>query len=149
MKFVLAVTDIQGDYRFSRASETIQPLFIMHSPTGGNVDYDVDLTTLDSTTPTKSLGRHRNYIWQHFADLGEAKSGGHRKASCRYCQMVFNYAKISMMYSHIAHQCSQIVVENPQGRLETILRIEANSQSSSSKSQKRAIEVIHFISLFH
>jgi hypothetical protein len=144
-------THTTGDYRFSRAVETIRPFFYsqMHSPTGGNDDCDVDLTTLDSTTPTKSLGRHRDYIWLHFVDLGEAKTGGHRKACCRYCQTVFNYAKINMMYAHIAHQCTQIVVENPQGRIETILRLEGNSQSSSSKSQKRAIEVNHFIRSFH
>lgn len=120
----------------------------MYSPTGDNIDCDVDLTTLDSTTPTKALGRHRDHIWQHFNDLGEAKSGGHRKARCRYCQTVFNYAKIGTMYGHIAHQCSQILVENPQGRVETILRLEANSHSNSSKGQKRPIEVKYFIRLF-
>lgn len=113
----------------------------MHSPTGDNIDFDVDLTILDSTTPTKALGRHRDHIWQHFNDLGEAKSGGHRKARCKYCQTVFNYAKINTMYAHIAHQCSQIVVENPQDRIETVLRLEANSHSSASKGQKREREV--------
>ena len=121
----------------------------MHSPTGGNVDYDVDFTTRDSMTPSKRLGRHSDYIWQNFADLGEAKTGGHRTASCRYRQTVFHYTKISMMYAHIAPQCSQIVAENPQSRMQTIPRIEANCQSISSKCQKRAIEMIHFIRSFH
>ena len=103
----------------------------MNSPKSSNIDYDVD-----STTPSKTLRRTRDPIWTHFNDLGEAKTGGHRKASCRYCQTVFNYAKINNMYSHIAHQCQEVVDENPQGRIETILRLEGNASQNSSRGQK-------------
>jgi hypothetical protein len=120
----------------------------MHSPTGSTADVDVDLTTLDSATLPKSLGRQRDYIWMHFTDLGEAKTGGHRKACCKYCQTTFNYAKINMMYAHIAHQCASIVNQNPQGRKETIVRIEEYSQSQSLKGQKRTTEVNYFIRSF-
>ena len=95
-----------------------------------------------STTSPKVLGRTRNYIWSHFIDEGDAKTGGYRRARCRYCTVIFSYAKIPLMYGHIAHQCDAVVTLNPAARIETLAKLsEFDQPSQSPKSTKRTIQV--------
>lgn len=95
-----------------------------------------------STSSPKPSGRSRNYIWSHFVDEGDAKAGAYRKARCRYCASVFNYAKVSMMYNHIANQCDAVLSINPAARVDVIGKLaEADRQIQSPKSMKRALQV--------
>lgn len=61
----------------------------------------------------KQGGRQRDIIWSYFYDMGPAKTPGHRTVQCKYCQLYLNFAKLNIMYAHIAHQCEEIIHGNP------------------------------------
>ena len=106
-----------------------------------NSELSISSNSFNASSP-KTLGRNRNYIWSHFIDEGEAKTGGYRKARCRYCMMLLSYAKISMMYSHIANQCDVVVTKNPAARIDTIAKLtEVDHQNQSPKCAKRLAQV--------
>ncbi|CAF4088952.1 unnamed protein product [Adineta steineri] len=70
------------------------------------------------------------------------KAGGYRKARCRYCTLSLSYAKIPLMYTHIANQCDAVVRINSAARLDTITKLsEFDQQSQSPKSVKRMIQL--------
>jgi hypothetical protein len=93
----------------------------------------------------KTGGRHRDFIWSYFNDMGPAKTHGHRKAQCKYCLLCLNFAKLNLMYSHIAHQCDEIVNYNPNARKEIILKMrDFEQQPSPARNKKRATEVRSF-----
>ena len=90
----------------------------------------------------KQGGRRRDIIWSHFNDMGPAKTPGHRKAQCQYCLLCLSFAKLNMMYSHIAHQCDQIVNYDPNARKEIIIKMrDLEKQSSPTSNKKRSVEV--------
>ncbi len=87
-------------------------------------------------------GRHRDFIWTCFNDMGPAKTPGHRKAQCKYCLLCLNFAKLHVMYSHIAHQCDEVINYNPNVRKEIILKMrDFEQQPSPSRNKKRFMEV--------
>lgn len=107
-------------------------------------DLNLSSTSMNTSSP-KVLGRTRNYIWSHFIDEGEAKTGGYRKARCRYCSIILNYAKIPLMYTHIANQCDTVVLTNPAGRMETISKLsELDASIQSPKVAKRTTQVVDY-----
>lgn len=122
------------------------PVVIMEDNTGdeaSNSDLSISSNSISASSP-KTSGRNRNYIWSHFIDEGEAKTGGYRKARCRYCMLLLSYAKIPMMYNHIANQCDGVVIQNPTVRLDTIAKLtEIDRQNQSPKSTKRLAQVNH------
>lgn len=90
----------------------------------------------------KTGGRHRDFIWSCFDDMGPAKTPGHRKAQCKYCLLSFSFAKLNLMYTHIAYQCDEIFNYNPNTRKETLLKMrELEEDFSPSKKRKRIMEV--------
>jgi hypothetical protein len=93
---------------------------------------EVTITSTSSITfeSPKLGGRQRDFIWSFFNDMGPAKTTGHRKAQCKYCLSCFNFAKLNVMYSHIAHQCDEIVTYNPNARKEIITRMRDFEQQS-------------------
>ena len=121
------------------------PIVFIDEDTAGdetsNSELSVSSNSINTSTP-KTLGRNRNYIWSHFNDEGEAKTGGYRKAQCRYCMTSLSYAKIPMMYNHIANQCDAIVTQNPTARLDAIAKLtELDRQHQSPKATKRSAQV--------
>jgi hypothetical protein len=106
-----------------------------------NSELSISSNSFNASSP-KTVGRNRNYIWSHFIDEGEAKTGGYRKARCRYCMVLLNYAKIPMMFNHIANQCDVVVTQNPTARVDTIVKLaEIDRQNQSPKSTKRLAQV--------
>jgi hypothetical protein len=106
-----------------------------------NSDLSISSNSISASSP-KTSGRNRNYIWSHFIDEGEAKTGGYRKARCRYCMVLLSYAKIPMMHSHIANQCDAVITQNPTARVDTITKLtEIDRQNQSPKSTKRLAQV--------
>lgn len=104
-------------------------------------DLNISSNSINASSP-KTVGRNCNYIWSHFIDEGEAKTGGYRKARCRYCMMLLSYAKIPMMYTHIASQCDAVMTLNPVGRVNTMAKLEGTDrQCQSSKGVKRTAQV--------
>ncbi|CAF1410262.1 unnamed protein product, partial [Didymodactylos carnosus] len=92
----------------------------------------------NNNSDSPKLGRNRDYLWEHFTDIGQAKTGGHRKCHCKYCSSQFNYAKIILMYRHIAHECQAILQDNPQVRKEVIRRLlSLNNQEQSPEESTR------------
>jgi hypothetical protein len=90
----------------------------------------------------KHGGRHRDFIWSCFDDMGPAKTPGHRKAQCKYCLLSFNFAKLNLMYYHITHQCDEIVNYNPNVRKEVLLKMrDLEEEPSPSRKKKRTTEV--------
>ncbi len=55
-----------------------------------NFELSISSNSMSTSSP-KTLERSRNYIWSHFDDEGEAKTGGYRKAWCRYCMTLLSY----------------------------------------------------------
>ena len=86
-----------------------------------SIDITSDSPSTITTDSPKQNGRPWDYIWSHFNDMGPAKTPGHRKAQCKYCLLSLNFAKLSIMCSHIAHHCDEIVNYNPNARKETIV----------------------------
>ncbi|CAF1320029.1 unnamed protein product [Adineta steineri] len=77
------------------------------------------------------------------------KAGGYRKARCRYCTLSLSYAKIPLMYTHIANQCDAVVRINSAARLDTITKLsEFDQQSQSPKSVKRMIQINNAMPVF-
>jgi hypothetical protein len=102
-----------------------------------NSEFNISSSSINTSSP-KVMGRNRNYIWSHFIDEGEARTGGYRKARCRYCMLVLSYAKIPLMYTHITNQCDAVVKLNPVARVDTIAKLtEVDRQYQSPKSTKR------------
>ena len=94
----------------------------------------------------KQGGRQRDMIWPHFHDMGPAKTPGHRKAQCRYCQLYLNFAKLHMMYAHIAYQCEEIIYRNPQARKDIVIKMrDMENQPSLSINKKCKTDVSYFI----
>ncbi|CAF3662746.1 unnamed protein product [Rotaria sp. Silwood1] len=88
-------------------------------------------STSSITFVSLKLGGHqRDFIWSFFNDMGPAKTPGHHKAQCKYYLSFFNFAKLHIMYSHIAHQCDEIVIYNPNARKEVITRMRDFEQQS-------------------
>ena len=107
-----------------------------------SLEVNVSSNSVDTSSPLRLMGRHRNYIWSHFIDEGEAKTGGYRKARCRYCMILLNYVKIPLMYSHIANQCDIVLEVNPSARLDAIAKFSENDQQNHSpKTTKRVLQV--------
>lgn len=97
-------------------------------------------------SPKHGGGRQRDIIWSHFHDMGPAKTPGHRKAQCKYCQLYLNFAKLHMMYTHIAYQCEEIIQRNPQARKDIIIKMrDMDNQPSPSTKRRRETDVSYFI----
>ncbi|CAF1661653.1 unnamed protein product, partial [Adineta ricciae] len=120
------------------------PITLIDDNTGdetSNSELSISSSSFNTSSP-KTCGRNRNYIWSHFIDEGEAKTGGYRKARCRYCKILLSYAKIPMMYNHIAGQCDALVIQNPTARIDTIAKLtEIDQQNQSPKSAKRLVQL--------
>lgn len=123
---------------------SMSPVVVIEDDAGdetSNSELSVSSNSIIASSP-KTLGRQRNYIWSHFIDEGDAKTGGYRKARCRYCTAILNYAKIPMMYNHIANQCEGVVTSNPGARLDIVTKMtEFDQQNQSPKSLKRIAQV--------
>ncbi|CAM4802748.1 unnamed protein product [Rotaria magnacalcarata] len=91
----------------------------------------------------KHGGRQRDSIWLHFNDMGPAKTLGHSKVQCKYCLLCLNFAKLNMMYTHIAHQCDEIINYDPNARKEIIIQTcKMEEQLSPGRNNKRIIDVV-------
>jgi hypothetical protein len=93
----------------NRNRSSSSPSDSQFSSSGSNIN---SLSSITFESP-KQGGRPRDIIWSHFDDMGPAKTPGHRKAQCKYCLLCLNFAKLNMMYSHIAHQCDEVINYNP------------------------------------
>ncbi|CAF2013746.1 unnamed protein product [Rotaria magnacalcarata] len=91
----------------------------------------------------KHGGRQRDSIWLHFNDMGPAKTLGHSKVQCKYCLLCLNFAKLNMMYTHIAHQFDEIINYDPNARKEIIIQAcKMEEQLSPGRNNKRIIDVV-------
>jgi hypothetical protein len=108
------------------------------------LDDDISISTSSSITfkSPRTGGRERDFIWSLFDDMGPAKTPGHRKAKCKYCLLAFNFAKLNIMYAHIAHQCEDVLHANPNARKEAIFRMhEFDGQALTGTATKKAKQV--------
>ena len=119
------------------------------SPTASDsTSSTISINSRSSTTSElpKQGDRQRDMIWSHFHDMGPAKTPGHRKAQCRYCQLYLNFAKLHMMYTYIAYQCEEIIYCNPQARKDIVIEMrDMENQPSPSTNKKRKTDVSYFI----
>ncbi|CAF3361201.1 unnamed protein product, partial [Rotaria sp. Silwood2] len=73
--------------------------------------------------------------------MGPAKTTVHRKAQCKCCLWCLNVAKLSMMYSHITHQCDEVVNYDPSAHKEIIMKMcELEQKLSPGRNSKRITE---------
>lgn len=90
----------------------------------------------------KQGGRPRDFIWLCFDDMGSAKTAGHRKAQCKYCLRFFHFAKLNIMYNHIAHQCEEVINHDPKVRKEVLSKLrDFDCDESPSRKRKKITQV--------
>ncbi|CAF1139877.1 unnamed protein product [Didymodactylos carnosus] len=104
------------------------------SGTESNLNPDIEVIS----SPKGAGGRTRDEIWVDFDDYGDAKTTGHKKCKCKYCNTTFQYAKLPMMYRHISHECEHISSINPNGLKEILVKLNSSTTDTSNSKRLKA-----------